>query len=1052
MRFSNPKHQPASHSRFALSALAFGLLGYLLVPVHAQYYTDTGSPSNPPWSQILPTLNAGTASPGPVNGSVITVNRAATEVGLYGNRPISVGSQRIHVCCNTSTTNFGNFTRWFQTDGNTQVFRLFVNDENTATSRVGAARSEAFTVDGWTYDDNVTTEWTGRFTIARRQQEYAIFQLFNLDNEWALQLNMTASGALLVNNRRNAPDELVTNPDGSTKIFDGLGFDVRVIDDGRRYQCWIDGVLYADNFYDRPTGISRFRWGKYLGNEILTPPSTNSVILVSGAQVNSWPGRLDATITNIVKANNTQNLGNAGSWTGGTVPGLRNRVVWDSTVTTANTTTLNTEMTWAGIRITNPGGNVTINGTSLLKLENLGIDMGAATRNLTVSCPVELNLTAPWAIAANRVATFSQPIRGYPGITLSGGGSLILSADNTYTGPTEISAGVLQLGNGGTTGTLGTNSATTVATGATLRISRSDASAVYAYGGSFSGWGTVDITGGSRLDFSTNQTDSGALAFSVNGTLGIRTGSNAVTAVHLGALSGSGTVQRGAATGGSATVSIGGANTDSVFSGNIISPELGLEKIGSGTLTLNGSNTYGGATTVRAGTLAFGNVSPFDNTSAINLSGGTTLLPTVGGATINAPIRVGAAATTVFISAPTNLPGAGAVSTFALGGAISGDGDVAFTSSANQNALSTILLNAKSTYKGGTLLDTAGSVATQIIVRLGTVNALPTSTVVKMDGRTGQGTGRFADLNLNGFSQQIAGLTNTQRDLRIQRIVNSNVSAPATLTIHNTANHTFTGSLGGGASGSVSATAMPGSTNGNNFALTKGGTGTLTLNGPNTYSGHTTVNGGTLTLGSANPNNDTSSITIAGTGATLHLPFTGTDIVNELFIGGERMPAGVYKAVGNPGAGTAIPQITGSGTLTVSTGQTPPIAGYDAWKNTNGTDQPFEGDHDGDGVPNGIEHFLGGNGNTSGFTALPVVANTSGTFSLTWTKGADYSGSYDTHFVVETSESLTGVWTTEPAAPAPNATVTFPTPDTVRYTFPSPATGKKFARLKVIGP
>lgn len=1113
----------------SLPAVTLGLI-FLAPPcarAQSPFYTDTGSPANPAWSVIVQNLNNSSPDPGPVPGSVINVNNAATEVGLYGNRPISVGSQRIHVCCNTSTTSLNDFTRWFQTDGNTQVFRLFVNDQNTASTREGAARCEAFMEGGWDYSDNVTYEWTGRYTIARRQQGYAIFQLFNLDNEWAMQLSMTGDGGLLVNNRRNAGDVVITNPDGSTKNFDGKGFDVRVIDDGKNYKCWIDGILVAENFYDRPTNISRFRWGKYMGQAFLTSPSTNSVILVSGARVRSWPGRLDSATSSIVKANNSTSLGSTGSWTGAKVPGINNLAVWNSTVTGTNATTLNTGLTWAGIRITDPGGNVTINGTATLELEDTGLDMGTATRNLTVNCPVEPNVTAQWVIAASRTATFNGAIRGYQGITLGGSGRLVLNAantytgptainggilqlgnggtagslstdspismaggatfavdqsaavtqgthfsgaaitgaggltkagsgtltllaDNTYSGPTLVSGGILQVGNGGTTGTLGNNSATSVSAGATLRINRSEASPAYAYAGELSGGGGVEVIGGARFDFAANQTGSSSQAFLVNGVLGIRTGSDGVTSVHLGALSGTGTILRGGSAGGSAKVSIGGSGTSSVFSGTITGTELGLEKVGTGTLTLNGANTYGGETTVRTGTLAFGHATPFENTPAITVSDGATLRPTLGGATISAPINIGGAGDTAFISAPTNLPGAGAASTVTLAGAIRGDGDVVFTSSANQNALSTILLNAKSNYSGRTRLDTGGTDATQIVVKLGTADALPTGTVLEIDGRTGTGTGRFADLNMNGFSQQLGGVTNTPRDLRNQRIVNSNVSAPAVLTISNSGDFTYSGSLGGSAGGSVSGSAMPGSTGGNNLALTKGGAGTLSLTGAISYTGRTTVNQGALSVSSANPQNDLSAITIAETGATLNLDFSGTDTVKELFIGSTPMAAGIYEALGNPGPGIEIPQITGPGTLTVATG--PAVGGYEAWKTSNGTNQPIDGDHDGDGVPNGVELFLGGNGSTTGLTPLPGVVPSAASFSITWTKGGDYPGVYGTHFTVETSDSLTGAWTTEPAHPEPDATVTFPTAGTVTYTFPSPANGRKFARLRVTGP
>ena len=45
------------------------------------------------------------------------------------------------------------------------------------------------------------------------------------------------------------------------------------------------------------------------------------------------------------------------------------------------------------------------------------------------------------------------------GLTKAGSGSLILSGANTYNGSTIISAGTLQIGNGGTTGSLSTSSA-----------------------------------------------------------------------------------------------------------------------------------------------------------------------------------------------------------------------------------------------------------------------------------------------------------------------------------------------------------------------------------------------------------------------------------------------------------------------------------------------------------------------------------------------------------------------------------------------------------------
>ena len=75
-------------------------------------------------------------------------------------------------------------------------------------------------------------------------------------------------------------------------------------------------------------------------------------------------------------------------------------------------------------------------------------------------------------------------------------------------------------------------------------------------------------------------------------------------------------------------------------------------------------------------------------------------------------------------------------------------------------------------------------------------------------------------------------------------------------------------------------------------------------------------------------------------------------------------------------------------------------AGYDAWATTNAGGQTADLDFDGDGVPNGVEFFLGATG--SSFTANPGVVNG----KVTWPKSADFQGTY----AVETSPDL-AAWT-----------------------------------------
>ena len=313
------------------------------------------------------------------------------------------------------------------------------------------------------------------------------------------------------------------------------------------------------------------------------------------------------------------------------------------------------------------------------------------------------------------------------------------------------------------------------------------------------------------------------------------------------------------------TITLAGTPNISVARAATISGILagtGFSKTGAGTLTLGGANTFSGATTVSSGTLAFTNLAPFDNTSGITLADTTTLRPDVDGATIIAPITISSGA--AIINASTINTGAGINSLLNLNGSIGGAGEVTFNSSVANNNLATVRLNAPGTYAGGTKLDTSGSTASQIVVRLGTNDALPATTIVNIDGQTGAGTGRFADLNLNGFNQQLAGLSNTVRSLRTQRVVNSDVVATATLTISNTSDCIYSGTLGGSPNASVSVTAMPGSTTGNNFSLVKNGVGTFTLATNNSFTGGASVLGGTLLV-----NGNFASATTVASGATL---------------------------------------------------------------------------------------------------------------------------------------------------------------------------------------
>lgn len=113
----------------------------------------------------------------------------------------------------------------------------------------------------------------------------------------------------------------------------------------------------------------------------------------------------------------------------------------------------------------------------------------------------------------------------------------------------------------------------------------------------------------------------------------------------------------------------------------------------------------------------------------------------------------------------------------------------------------------------------------------------------------------------------------------------------------------------------------------------------------------------------------------------------------------------------------------------------PPAGGYGAWATANAGGQPVDGDYDGDGVPNGVEYFMGETG--VGFTANPAIdANN----KLTWPKSPSFDGDYE----VQTSSDLSG-WTAAPAAAIGDTDSSV----VLDVSLLTPVDGKLFVRLVV---
>ena len=129
--------------------------------------------------------------------------------------------------------------------------------------------------------------------------------------------------------------------------------------------------------------------------------------------------------------------------------------------------------------------------------------------------------------------------------------------------------------------------------------------------------GGVDGSNGGAIVF-TDKSKGGKATITLNGNGVLDITLHNAPGVTIGSLAGSGSVLLAAN-----TLTIGSNNQSTTFSG-VIQGSGGVTKIGTGTLTLNGANTYTGSTTVTAGVLAMSNKrGSGTGTGSVNVNAGT---------------------------------------------------------------------------------------------------------------------------------------------------------------------------------------------------------------------------------------------------------------------------------------------------------------------------------------------------------------------------------------------------------------------------------------------
>ncbi len=256
---------------------------------------------------------------------------------------------------------------------------------------------------------------------------------------------------------------------------------------------------------------------------------------------------------------------------------------------------------------------------------------------------------------------------------------------------------------------------------------------------------------------------------------------------------------------GSATLIIGNnvAQNNGARYGGIISGTGGLVKVGAGTQVLTGENTYTGLTTIRQGALQVGDEG-IDNGTHGSI---------VGNVVDNGILRFKRSDSITF------------------GGVISGSGQVV------QSGSGTLTLSGANTYTGGTLVN-AGILAGDATSLQG--NIINNAQVAFHQGADGAYAGSMSGagsllkdgggtLVLTGTNTYGGGTTvNAGALVGNAASLQGNIANNAQVIFHQVQDGAYAGAMSGTGS------------------LLKGGVGTLTLTGANTYGGGTTVNAGVL--------------------------------------------------------------------------------------------------------------------------------------------------------------------------------------------------------------
>ncbi len=558
------------------------------------------------------------------------------------------------------------------------------------------------------------------------------------------------------------------------------------------------------------TGASSHSGGTAINNGMLQLGTGGSLASTGAVAVNGGTFDLNGQ---------SQTVG-ALSGTGGTVALGNNGAL---TVNQSTNTSYAGVLTGSGSLTKSGSGTLTLTGTNSYTggTTVLGGTLAGTTSSLQGNIANNANVTFDQVGAG----VYAGAMSGIGTLTKNGTGTVVLTGENTFSGGTIITGGILQIGNGGTTGSLAGN----VQNDGTLAFFRSDN---ITFGGDISGTGGLLFMGNATVTLTGNNTFTGGIAMG-GGTLVVGADSELGGAGSTLTLAGS-TVQATASftSNRSIVLSTGGGtfNTGSnvLTLAGVVSGVGGLVVGEGSSIVLTGANTYSGGTTISSGAL-------------LTLGGSGSIQGDVANS--------------------GTLQFAGTGTTF--GGAISGSGAI-------QQVSGTTVLTGNSTHTGGTTI-TGGT------LQLGIDNALTVAGALAINGGTfdlngnvqtvGALSGTGGGVTLNGGTLTVNQTGNTTYAGIVSgagsfikegsgTLILTGANANANTIVNGGTLQGTTTSLQGNIANNAAVVfdqAATGTYAGNmsgNGALAKNGSGALILSGDNSgYTGTTTVNAGLLQIG-----------------------------------------------------------------------------------------------------------------------------------------------------------------------------------------------------------